>query len=539
MLFRSLSLVILFGLLIAADPLRAGDLVGTEYVPPKAAVAVLLKPKAVATSPLLEMAPWEIISVKTKELIGVSIEDVESVLVVASPPGASGIPEVGAVVRLTQPTALESLFPSRQNVGELKLVTWEGTDQKYLQGSEQFGILPIDDKTYLLGMPETIKTMLAQQSRPADSPLADRLRNDLEEAELQAFVAVEPIREMAQFLLSDARFASFPQLKELPGQLSHAQLIADLDVEQGGITLKLTATNEDDAQRLKQSFEALLDSAVDFVRRETKPRDEKSPEGDAIVRYTDRISNNLRTTLAPTRSGDQVVVTTQGKPGMSPQVLIASGTAYFLPLIESMQSRAYRSRSMNNLKHVMLAFHNYFEVNREMPADSYDAEGNPLLSWRVHILPYIEQQALYNRFCLDEPWDSEHNSKLIPLIPTQLTTPDDTAIAAEGKTRYMRPLGENLPASKRGQLRFHDITDGTSNTIAIVEAPGSEAVAWTKPADFKIDMDNPAASLMPGDTQSALGGRYDGSIRVMSKDDYNNATLKALLTHAGGEVVNE
>src|SRR5205814_6093315 len=74
---------------------------------------------------------------------------------------------------------------------------------------------------------------------------------------------------------------------------------------------------------------------------------------------------------------------------------------------------AERMRSANNLKQLMLAMHNYHDVYGRFPADIRDKDGKPLLSWRVHILPFIEQVNLYKQFRLDEPWDSEHNKKLI------------------------------------------------------------------------------------------------------------------------------
>ena len=78
---------------------------------------------------------------------------------------------------------------------------------------------------------------------------------------------------------------------------------------------------------------------------------------------------------------------------------------------------AERARSMNNLRQLMLALHNYHDAHGHFPTDIRDKDGKPLLSWRVHILPYIEQENLYRQFKLDEPWDSEHNKKLVKSMP--------------------------------------------------------------------------------------------------------------------------
>src|SRR5262245_59728137 len=79
---------------------------------------------------------------------------------------------------------------------------------------------------------------------------------------------------------------------------------------------------------------------------------------------------------------------------------------------------AHRRTSQNNLKMVRLAMHNFHDAMGRFPAaTAYAKNGKPLLSWRVAILPYIEEDALYRQFKLDEPWDSPHNKKLIAKMP--------------------------------------------------------------------------------------------------------------------------
>ncbi len=210
-----------------------------------------------------------------------------------------------------------------------------------------------------------------------------------------------------------------------------------------------------------------------------------------------------------------------------------------MPMIATARQQAFRSGTVNNMKQILLACHNYYEVFKKLPSDSYDANGKPLLSWRVHILPFIEQDALHQQFHLDEPWDSEHNLKLANMIPVQYVSPSsDSQLAAQGKTRYEKPLGEGLPGSVEGDLTFREITDGTSNTIAIVEASAADAVIWTRPDDLEIDMKFPLESLAPGESEGFNAARYDGSVRYMPKKDLTDVILKALLTHQGGEVVN-
>src|SRR5438132_522263 len=70
--------------------------------------------------------------------------------------------------------------------------------------------------------------------------------------------------------------------------------------------------------------------------------------------------------------------------------------------------------AVKNLKSFGTAFHTFTSANNDaLPNNWYSKAGKPLLSWRVLILQYIEETPLYLQFKLDEPWDSEHNKKLI------------------------------------------------------------------------------------------------------------------------------
>src|SRR5207244_2364868 len=118
------------------------------------------------------------------------------------------------------------------------------------------------------------------------------------------------------------------------------------------------------------------------------------------------------------------------------------------------------------------------------PPPAKTANGKPLLSWRVLILPYIEQDALYRQFKLDEPWDSPHNLKLLPLMP-KIYAPVGAKPKEPHSTYYQAIVGPGAAweHTKDGKgMRIQNFTDGTSNTITVAEA--REAVPWTKPDDI-------------------------------------------------------
>jgi len=128
----------------------------------------------------------------------------------------------------------------------------------------------------------------------------------------------------------------------------------------------------------------------------------------------------------------------------------------------------------------------------------------------VHLLPYLDQKALHAKFHLDESWDSDHNKKLIAEIPPVFACP--ARDLGEGKTTYRVPNGEHGFLNGSERVRLRDITDGTSNTIMIVDASHENAVIWTKPGSFEIDPKEPRAGL-DGDHEKLFYAAFgDGSV---------------------------
>ncbi|HVS35105.1 MAG TPA: DUF1559 domain-containing protein, partial [Gemmataceae bacterium] len=96
--------------------------------------------------------------------------------------------------------------------------------------------------------------------------------------------------------------------------------------------------------------------------------------------------------------------------------------------VDNVRDAARRATMVNDLKQLGLAVHNYHDANGAFPKPAiYDKDGKPLLSWRVMLLPYLEQNELYQQFHLDEPWDSDHNKKLLEKMPKVFAPPDSDA----------------------------------------------------------------------------------------------------------------
>lgn len=232
--------------------------------------------------------------------------------------------------------------------------------------------------------------------------------------------------------------------------------------------------------------------------------------------------------VKPAVVGDRIVL----------DVDLERATALVSVPLRAARAAAQRSQCVNNLKQIGLAMHNYHASHKTFPpAYSRDKSGRPLLSWRVHILPYLEQATLYKEFHLDEPWDSPHNRRLIDKMPELYRCPSLSRKAADrAKTTYLAPRGEATILHGAEGVKLNEITDGTSNTILVVAASDDLAVTWTEPKDWDVDPELVVKGLFGHHPDGTNFGFADGSVRFL-KESIGLEVLKALLTRNGGEVL--
>lgn len=192
-----------------------------------------------------------------------------------------------------------------------------------------------------------------------------------------------------------------------------------------------------------------------------------------------------------------------------------------------------RQRSVNNLKYIGLSMHNYIATNGSFPPAAIRKDGKPLLSWRVAILPFLDQQALYEKFHLDEAWDSPHNKALLKEMPG-IYAPVVDQDKAEYFTYYQVFHGPGAVFEGDKGITLAEITDGTNNTLLAVEA--AKQVPWTKPADLPYSQEEPLPKL-GGLFQDGYNILFaDGSVRFLSKK-LDPETLRALITRNGNEII--
>ncbi len=191
----------------------------------------------------------------------------------------------------------------------------------------------------------------------------------------------------------------------------------------------------------------------------------------------------------------------------------------------------HRETSQKNLKEIGLALHNYESAYGVLP-NNYSADGKALLSWRVALLPFVGQEKLYRQFDQRKAWDSPENKRLIEQMP-EIFAPVRVK-AKPGETFYRGFTGKGTGFELGKKLTIIGISDGSSNTIAIVEA--GEPVIWTKPDDIPFDPKKEfpkLGTMLGGEFQAVM---FDGSVRRFPKS-LDRDKLRAMVTISGGEEV--
>ncbi|MCY2967555.1 MAG: DUF1559 domain-containing protein [Planctomycetota bacterium] len=220
--------------------------------------------------------------------------------------------------------------------------------------------------------------------------------------------------------------------------------------------------------------------------------------------------------------------------------LIACGGVLFavlLPTVRQAHEAARRAQCYNNLRQIGSALRSYHTTYGSFPpAVTYDSDGKPLHSWRVLILPFLNESALYDQFTLGEPWDSANNLRLQALMPHVFGCPSSSN-PGTGMTHYLAISGNGTAFPNAKSVSIDEITDGLATTLLIGES-GSASIPWTQPVD--IDASN---GLTFGST--GLGSRHTlGAYALMSdvtvkfiSQNLNANTLNALSTIDGNEPV--
>lgn len=491
----------------AAQPL---DL---KYITSRPLAAAIVHPQQLLALQRIQMLPLEVAQAHVLAEFGVDPWQIEELVILVTvdlprPPTAAFI------LRFKAP------YDRKAVISRLEPQGGEGPDEvklyKIRGAGDALSVALANERTILAAPPEELREMLAD--RQAGSPLLDRLKNFDASDALTAVVALEPVRGPIQGAMTQLPplppplqpFLKIPEL--LTAIEAHVRVESELEV-----SLVLEGRDADAAAQLNGLVDQAFILGNQYVdgRLAALAAREASAEEQAAVQYTKRMLKTGDELLERQQKNERLALTVHGDAALMPAtngVLVA----LLLPAVQSARDAARRAQTMNNLKMIGLAHHNYADVFKKFPRSSYTKDGKPLLSWRVHILPFIEQNNLYTQFHLDEPWDSEHNKALIAKMPDVYKNAKlDPADAAKGLTNYLQATGKFALFRSDAEPTFASITDGTSNTIAAVES--EKTVIWTQPDDLEIDPKQPFAELnfRPGGFLALFA---DGSVRMISSN---------------------
>lgn len=417
------------------------------------------------------------------------------------------------------------LGPSARPAQGGKPETWESGDAVMALPS---------DKEILLGTRGAVRNALA---RGRGQPRAD----DLREGQLALRVDRNP--------MLDALAGTVPEPFGALAAARSARLVIDIHGREIEARLGLGFKGEKDAEKAlaavneaRKMGKAWFDKGRAEIRRELGapgPTDISKHFGLVIGLGWINVLEKELNTIQVRRTGRDISTSLKtdidGLKGIGVGPMEAAvAVGLLLPAVQKVREAANRMSSLNNMKQLGLALHNYHDTHgRFPPAIVTDKKGKPLYSWRVLILPYMEQEAVYRAWKLDEPWDSENNRKLSDLVIKTYCEPTESPT---NKTHYRVFHGNGsifnaAPHNDAKGTRFQDILDGTSNTLMIAQT--TDAVPWAAPDEVAYDPKGPLPALgLPGHN-TFLAAFADGAVRTLNKN-IKPGTLHLLIQRSDG-----
>jgi hypothetical protein len=303
-----------------------------------------------------------------------------------------------------------------------------------------------------------------------------------------------------------------------------------LDPSRPVLTVTIQSTSPEAAQDLHDMFVSAKVAISTMMAAESMNRRSNNRYGgysSSYDNYRERIASGLDFAMLflPVVQGDRLQLTIDEKRLSDTTELITNTyTNVILPSRES----SHKMQCANNMKQIMLAMHNYHDAHKALPAPyTVDKDGKPLHSWRVALLPYIEQTALYEMIMQrkDEPWDSDYHKQFHNLnisayqCPAAKNAPgmtnDSVVVGKINSVEEAQALGLRYPNSGTAfpePNRWNSMSylvDGTSNTIGVVER--KEPVCWMDPTQ-EITLED--AIKLYQTEQSKVGSAHKGGFNV-------------------------
>ncbi|TWU18349.1 DUF1559 family PulG-like putative transporter [Allorhodopirellula heiligendammensis] len=295
----------------------------------------------------------------------------------------------------------------------------------------------------------------------------------------------------------------------LPIAISPQQLVQDIEMidvqwslpPQAALKIALQATSDEAVQRLIEQVNALTEA--------------RGPWKSAL-----RVAADDRA----------VMIESQPPPAASIALIILDEVS---GQVDHSRQETRTQTMINRMKQIGIGLHNYHSAYKHFPLPATtNASGDELLSWRVSTAPFTGEQRIYEEIDKHQTWDSEANQEFTHTIVAGF----QSSVAEAGMTAIRLPaIKGSMWDGTHEKPHFREITDGTSNTIAVAIAPIDQAVPWTQPEVWQLDENDLIGSFF-GDRDEVIVLAFDGAVHTLKKADMTNERLRGLLTIAGREV---
>ncbi len=507
------------------------------YLPAETRMFLALQPAALLgrpeMQPVLKLLGDQEGLVNTKELL-LPLDQIGQLLMFweGSPtnpvnPGTTPLipPPSGVIVRSARPQEWKKVL------GRLALSTEEvqHAGQTYLRLTTKplsgvpLSVYTPDDRTAVLAADDLLRVLIEDRKEPKSRHSWDEAWSQVAKGQINAVLETRWLRRrlnQGEIKLDTVA----PLLEKVPAYALSINLDRELSAD-----LVATVGEAPDVKPVTETLQALL-----TLGRNTVPSLREHAAGAGQFREANDWALGMLTTLLDKArieaTGQMVRLQTSSPVDVANVARIVSSFA------SAAQTESTRARSVNNLKQIGLAFHIFHSKKNHFPPPVlYGGKSSKVpYSWRVALLPYLEQQALYNSYNFDEPWDGPSNSKLLDKMPAVYGFP---GIGGTSKTHtaYFVFTGAQTMLGNGDKPSIANVRDGCANTLLAVEA--QRDVPWTKPEDIPFDPDLPLPQIggfTPDGANVVFG---DGSVRYIRKAIVSPATMKALITRDGGEVL--
>lgn len=502
-------------------------------LPDATAAGLIVYPKRYFDSEVVQSLPVELVASQLKQHYSIDFRSMEFVVAFLVNDKKWG-PSFSSIMRFDSPVdwrTLDETMRKRTIFDQL-----HGKPYRRGRGPLDFSIYMLDDYTLIFAPDYLLREMTKLKDvEPVAGGVAGGLLAGVgKQLDVHCIANVGMVREHLEAkprgkpLSGDAQI--FSEVLRGAARFEMRGRITDRLALGAIVTTETGTTAEKLEQDLKAWKEALQTS---FEKRSPVVQPVATDHACALDGYMARAIHGLLESCFTRTAGSRLQIGLRGNTEM--HISANASTAIALDrIIGEARCLLRRKQSGRALKILSIAMNEYASVNDSFPASAnLSKDGRPLLSWRVHVLPFLGYQDLYKQFRLNEPWDSEHNRKLIPRMPTVYQNPSRRS---DYMTSYLVPVGDGTMFENiRRGVRKADVEGDRSSTLLLVEA--DHAVVWTRPQDLSLDQRDLWRGLVDSSRPGFLGASVDASVNFYERS-LDDMRLEALFRRDGDKRLN-